>query len=1139
MRIQNKLDSAEINLDFSMLKWTHDTVFILNKRLIQLIIGIGLSFLLTNCTTKNTQADEKSEQGVFELMDSSKTGVMFRNDIVEYDSFNYFYYDEFYEGAGTGIIDVNNDGLQDLFFVSNQGPEKLYLNKGNFQFEDISAKAGIEGGMEWSNGVTIADVNGDGFQDIYISCRLSDIKDYRTNRLYINNKDNTFTERAKEYGIDDAGYTAHASFFDFDLDGDLDLYVVNQPPNSRKYKFEMTGKVDFQYTDHLFENVNGRFVDITKKADVTNYDYGLSVMIGDISNDGYPDIYVANDFDHPDILFLNNQDGTFKDITSISLKHMSTFSMGGDIADMNNDGWLDLIVVDMVAEDHYRNKTNMSGMNPKKFWDLVKHGYQYQYMYNSFQLNQGNGLFSEIALMSGISNTDWSWTTLLTDFNNDGTKDAFITNGLLRDVRNKDFNTKWFEKLGGDISSMNPINAKKGSVLEMINMAPSYKIKNYMYSNTGDLLFKNVTDSWNVNQLSFSQGASSADLDNDGDLDLIVNNMNDLAFVYRNKTTDLKLQNYFQIKLEGPSGNKDGFGARVKLFIKDHFQMQEMTNVRGYMSTSEPLFHFGLASETKIDSILLRWPDGTYQMFKDVNANQRIVVKYTDANPNKIEQLDFSTKNVFSEEISEQCVPGISYQENEYDDFKKEVLLPHKMSTLGPCLATADVNGDGKEDFYLGGAAGKSGQLFLQNDQQTFDQTANGPWLLHKAQEDLDALFFDADGDGDQDLYVVSGSNEFEENSLLYQDRLYLNNGKGNFQDATKNLPTMLNSKSVAKSGDFDRDGDLDLFVGGRQVPMKYGLSTRSYILINEMGSFQDQTERICSELNGSFGMVTDAWWLDLDNDKDLDLAVVGEWMPLTILINDGGKLINKSKEWKTDLSEGWWNTLAYVDIDEDGDIDLLGGNLGLNSKFKASLDKPFNVYLGDFDKNGTHDTYLGSFDKDGKVYPVRGRQCSSEQMPFIKDKFRTYNEFALASIDQVLEGKLDDAVIKKVHEFRSGVFVNMGTYFEFKAFPNYAQIAPIYSFALIDINRDKHVDLIYGGNYHNREVETTRSDAGVGGILLNRGNLKLESVPSNRTGLFLNNDLREMRLILLGNFPVLLTANNNQIMQANKIYIY
>lgn len=1126
-------------MDFKPLKLMQDIAIGVKLNCFQLLIGFSITFILMSCSKKQVEPAHGEEQAIFELMDSLKTGVLFRNDIVEYDSFNYFYFDEFYEGAGTGIIDVNNDGLQDLFFVSNQGPDKLYLNKGNFQFEDISQKAGIEGGQEWSNGVTIADVNGDGFQDIYISCRLSDILDFRTNRLYINNKDNTFTERAKEYGIDDSGYTAHASFFDFDLDGDLDLYVVNQPPNGRLYKIKMTGKTDFQFTDHLFENVNGHFIDITKKADVTNYDYGLSVMIGDLSNDGYPDIYVANDFDNPDILFLNNQDGTFKDITSISLKHMSTFSMGGDIADMNDDGWLDLMVMDMVAEDHYRNKTNMSGMNPKKFWDLVKHGYQYQYMYNSFQLNQGNGLFSEIALMSGVSNTDWSWTTLLSDFNNDGKKDAFITNGLLRDVRNKDFNTKWLEKLGGDMTKMSPENAKKGSILEMIKMAPSYKIKNYMYSNSGDLQFNNVTDSWNVNQLSFSQGASNADLDNDGDLDLIVNNMNDVAFVYRNKTSDLKLQNYFQMKLEGPNGNKDGFGARVKIYIKDHFQMQEMTCVRGYMSSSEPIFHFGLADASTIDSLVLRWPDGSHQEFKNLKANQRLIAKYVDANKNKIEQFDYSIKNLYSEEISKQCVPDIIFQENEYDDYQKEVLIPHKMSTLGPCLATADVNGDGKEDFYLGGAAGKIGQLFLQNDLQTFDLSPAMPWSLYKEQEDLDALFFDADGDGDQDLYVVSGSNEFEENSKLYQDHLYINNGLGKFQDATQNLPVMLNSKSVAKSGDFDGDGDLDLFVGGRQVPMKYGISTNSYILINEGGKFQDQTERICKDLTGPFGMVTDAWWLDIDNDKDLDLAIVGEWMPLTILINEGGKLLNKSKEWKTDQTEGWWNTLAYVDIDQDGDIDLLAGNLGLNSKFKASLDKPFNVYLGDFDQNGTHDTYLGSFDKDGKVYPVRGRQCSSEQMPFIKDKFRTYNEFALASIDQVLEGKLDDAVIKKVHEFRSGLFVNKGDHFEFQAFSNYAQIAPIFSFALIDINRDKLVDIIYGGNYHNREVETTRSDAGVGGILLNRGNLKLESVPSNRTGLFLNNDLREMRLILLGNFPVLLSANNNHALQANKIFIY
>lgn len=1106
-------------------------------------LPIGLFFLialLTSCVEKKsgTENIENSDQSIFELMNSNQTGVNFRNDITEYDSFNYFFYDGFYQGAGTGIIDVNNDGLQDLIFISNQGPDKLYLNKGNFKFEDISKSSGIEGGQEWAGGVTVADVNGDGYQDIYVSCMLTDIKELRTNKLYINNKNNTFTERAKEFGIDDSGYSAHASFFDYDLDGDLDLYVVNQPPNNRKYKISMTGKVDYQYTDRLYRNIGGHFKDITKEADITNYDYSLSVMIGDLSNDGWPDLYVANDFDMPDIFFHNDQKGKFKDITNVCFKHMSNFSMGGDIADINNDGWLDLFVVDMVAEDHFRNKTNMGGMNPKKFWDLVNSGYHHQYMYNSLQLNQGNGLFSEIALQTGMSNTDWSWTALLADFNNDGNKDAYITNGLLRDVRNKDFNIKWAERMGGDITKLDPQTASKKATMELIKLAPSYRIKNYMYSNKGDLNFENKTDDWKVNQLSFSQGASYADLDNDGDLDLIVNNMNDLAFVYKNKTADLKLQNYLQVKLLGPLTNGSGFGARLKIYYQDNIQMQEMTCVRGYMSTSEPIFHFGLGNINKIDSMILRWPDGSYQRFQNVNCNQRILAKHTESSIDKIEQLDLLIKQIYTEEISNACVPNIIYKENDYDDYRREVLIPHKMSTLGPCLASADVNGDGREDFYLGGAAGLPGQLFIQNDKQSFNATSSFPWSIHKDREDADALFFDADNDGDQDLYIASGSNEFLENSNFYQDRLYLNDGKGNFKFESNALPNLNSSKGIVKNGDFDMDGDQDLFVGGRQLPGKYGFSTNSFILINENGKFQDHTDRICPELTKDFGMVTDAWWLDLDRDKDLDLAIVGEWMPLVIFINDKGKLNNQSKAWKTDEITGWWNTLAYVDIDNDGDQDLLAGNLGLNSKFKATSARPFEVYLGDFDKNGTHDTYLGSFDKDGKVYPVRGRQCSSEQMPFIKDKFRTYNEFALASIDQVLEGKLDGAVIKKVSEFRSGIFINQGTFFEFKPFPNTAQIAPIYSFALVDINSDKNVDIFYGGNYHNREVETTRSDAGVGGLILNHGALNFTSVPSNKTGLLLNNDLREMRMISMGKFPVLLAANNNAPMQANKLFI-
>lgn len=1073
---------------------------------------------------KETNSPQTNSTTLFQLMSPSETGIRFENKILETEQLNYYYYDGIYQGAGSAVLDVNKDGLQDVFLVSNQGPEKLYLNKGRFKFEDISKNAGIEGGSEWTTGVTVADVNGDGWDDIYVSAFLLEQPELRRNKLFINNKDNSFSEKGREYGLSDTSYTIHANFFDYDLDGDLDMFEVNQPPNIilRRLTTKMWSA---EHSCKLFRNDGEHFTDVTKEAGVFTLGYSLASVAADVNNDGYLDLYVTTDYKEPDYLFLNMRNGTFRDVAKSAMNHFSLFSMGCDVADFNDDGWLDIFSVDMVAEDRFRNKTNMAGMDIPKFWNNVNLGFHYQYMFNSLQLNQGNGSFSEIAQLAGVSKTDWSWSVLLADYDNDGRKDLYITNGLMRDVRNRDYQAM-FEQ---------PFDSIK-SKLELVKKAPSEKIVNYMYHNEGNLKFKNITDSWGLAQKSFSNGASYADLDNDGDLDLIVNNIDDNAFIYQNTASDRPNSNYLRIELTGSQKNYRAYGARAVVYYdQGKSQMLELTNARGYMSCSEPFLHFGLGSINRVDSILVRWPSGKLTRKTDIKVNQTIKLKEQDSQQNQEVQLCNYSGLVYTKDVTEELIGEINSAENYYDDFKKEILIPHKMSTLGPCVSAGDVNGDGGDDFYLGGCAGTPGVLYLQQSDGGFLPSKIAPWNKHKASEDIDALFFDADGDSDMDLYVASGSNEFPIGSALYQDRLYLNDGKGNYTDATSKLPTLNFSKGIVTAGDLDGDGDLDLFVGGRQVPGYYGKSERSALLINEKGRFTDRTKEFCPELAGEFGMVSSAVWTDINSDGKLDLALAGEWMHPYVFINDGTKLRNESKSYGLENYKGWWNVIKALDLDGDGDQDLVAGNLGMNLKFKATTDKPFKVYLNDFDDNGTWDIYLGSYDKDGKYYPVRGRQCSSEQMPFIKAKYKTYSEFASHSIDDILDGMKEGAIIKEATDFHSGVFMNEGSSFSFKAFSNDAQIAPIYDFLFFDINKDGVKDLIFGGNYYNREIETTRSDGGQGGILLNDAKGNLSFVPPFKSGLKLNKDLRKLRMLKSGPYDLMLAASNNAQL---KIYL-
>ncbi len=1095
--------------------------------------NILLLLIFSTCKNDKHVSDaDASKLPLFKKMSSSETGIKFNNELKETEEENVLIYDSYYTGGGTAVLDVNNDGLQDVMFISNLGPEKLYLNKGNFKFEDISKSAGIEGGNEWSGGVTVADVNADGWDDIYVCNSMYLSEDRRRNKLYINNKNNTFTNKAKEYGLDDIGFSIQATFFDYDLDGDLDVFICNQPPSHNKTRDSLMAlnNPNYYYSSRLYKNNgNETFTDVTEQSGVKTFAFALSATIGDYFNDGYPDIYVANDYDYGDDLFVNNGDGTFMNVANIAMRHISNFSMGADAADINNDGWLDIFVADMTPEDHYRNKTNMAPMDPAKFWKIANSGNNFQYMVNTLQLNQGNGFFSEIGQMAGVAKTDWSWSALFTDFDNDSYKDLFITNGILKDIRNRDFITYAFKAF----------DEKKISNLKIMENASSVPLQHYMYQNDGQLHFSNVATKWGLTEKSFSQGASYADLDNDGDVDLIVNNMNQEAFVYQNQAVQNKTGNYLRIKLKGLDKNLKSFGARVLITYGERkVQMAEMVNARGFMSCSEPILHFGLGEIQKVDSIFVRWPGGKYLRVDNIKANSEITIQEKDATTTMKEQIFQVVPFILTDEVSKECFDNIGHVENEYDDFKKEVLIPYKLSTLGPALESGDLNGDGLDDLFLGNSAGNSGKLLMQNQSGKFSPSVSQPWSKYKASEILDVLFFDSDKDGDLDIYTASGSNEFTEGSNLYGDHLYLNNGKGIFTDATNKIPQLNFSKSVVRASDIDNDGDLDLLVCGRLIPGKYGLSERSALLINNKGNFEDKTNDHIPTLSKKFECVTDACWIDLDKDKDEDLVIVGEWAPVRIFHNDKGHFEEVSSQYKTDSLFGWWNSIQKCDLNGDGFEDLVLGNLGLNLKFKASKQKPFNVFLNDFDGNGSWDTYLASRSPDGKLFPVRGRQCSSEQMPFVSDKFKTYDQFAKASLEEILEGKMDGTTKKIATEFHSMVLLNNGKGRLVQMnLPMEAQISTVQSIAFYDFNGDGQKDILLAGNYYNREVETARSDASVGQILLNVGNGNFVSLTNAVSGLKMYHDVREIRIVKdKDDKSIIIAANNNEKMQAFKI---
>ena len=1106
---------------------------------------LSISFILSTAFLMNCET-QKTDKSLFKKLDPSETGVDFLNSLEFRQRFNIYTYRNFYNGGGVGLGDINNDGLLDIYFTANMGDNKLYLNKGNMSFEDITESAGVAGERAWSTGVSMVDINADGLLDIYVCNSGIADNDDQKNELFINNGDNTFTEKAAEYGIADPGLSIHASFFDYDKDGDLDMYLVNN-------SFKAIGEFDLENNlrgqrdplggDKLYRNDEGTYTDVSEQAGIMGsiIAFGLGVTVGDVNRDGWQDIYISNDFFERDYLYINNRDGTFSEQLEQRMRSISAASMGADMADINNDGWMDIFVTEMLPEHDARLKTVTTFESWENYQSKLDNDYYHQFTRNMLHLNNGDDTFSEISRLAGVEATDWSWGALIADYDNDGLRDIFVSNGVLQDLTNQDY----LRYIANPRTVRSIITKDNVNFKQLIDTIPSHRIPNYLFENQGDLRFQNKAEQWGIADKTHSNGSAYGDLDNDGDLDLVLNNLNMTSSIYENLTNSQRPGNhYIQLRLHGTQSNKDAIGTQVTVKTAQETFFSEQMPMRGFQSSVDPKMHIGLGTAETIDTVTVKWPDGRKTELTNVPVDTLLVIHNEEAelqSEKKTKDKPQSLKSVFERVSPEATGIDFVHTENEFNEFSRNKLLFHMNSTEGPPICVGDVNGDQRDDIFIGGAKDQSSVLYLQNkNSATFTRSNQKAFGLRSQSEDTDCEFFDANGDGALDLYVTSGGVQFSSASSGLINRLYINKGNGNGEFIVaeeSNLGLGFESTAVVASSDYDSDGDIDLFVGNGMKLFKYGEPADGYLLRNnnnenESATFTDVTDKKAPELR-KLGLITDAKWFDFDRDGDQDLLVVGRWMPVRIFENDNGTLSEVTEDVGLTKTDGWWNSIEIADFDGDGYLDFAVGNMGLNSRFKATPQKPMQMYVNDFDYNGSTEQVIMRYEGEN-AYTLALRHNMLEVLPGLNRKYQDFADYKNQTINDIFDQEeIDNATKLAIYTLESTVFMNQeGTSFTSKALPLRAQFTPLYGLKALDADKDGQIDLVIGGNQHNVKPELGPYDAGIGGLLKGDGNGNFIYTSSHESGI-LNAERQQIRSIksvhVGGQTWLIMAVNNDQ----------